>query len=180
MTKQDTRNEIEKNLNYFFQVAYDILQDYNEAENVVHDSVVRFLKIMECQPKRIENEKLYIAKTVYRCAIDAAKEKASRIFIQDPNSIKDKRVFPNQTKSFEEKESIKNLEELLEHISPTYKALLHLRYSQKHSYSEIAEIMNLKSVNSARQMHYRAIKRLREIAPKRQGLFRKTKTLGKK
>lgn len=170
-----TRDELENN---FFQeiyeayrdemyyAAYAILQNRQDAEDVVHEAFMALLAHMDrlernC-PRRNRNYILTIvknkAKNLYKSKKrqsekEVGEEALEDVFDEEPDA---------KIMEMEKKEFIK---EMLKRMNPSYRDILLLQYYHEMDFVEIAEALG-KTPDNVRHMSVRAKKKLKEMLVK--------------
>lgn len=160
---EDVRNTIirkidEKYGKLMLSVAHSVLNDYQEAEDVVQ-SVLWELISKHMDKLKGEKLKSYLCVAVRNAAIDLYRRK-SRVVAEDPfllNELTENRIdmdaFNNEYGFAAE------LQALLNELDYIDRDIVCMRYGWMHSYAEIAEAVNITEAN-ARKRAERALKKL--------------------
>ncbi|MDN3668920.1 RNA polymerase sigma factor [Echinicola jeungdonensis] len=153
-------------MNALYNYAYQVSRDQDLARDAIHTLFIKIRRKRKELPE-VHNIKAYLMKIIYRLILDALKQKQkSHPLIENPHD----NLFPvelspesqmiNQEVS-EEKRS--KLEDALNQLSKRQREALLLMYREELSYKEIAEILELEHVKSARKLIYRAVAKMRAI-----------------
>jgi RNA polymerase sigma-70 factor (ECF subfamily) len=139
-------------------IAYRILGNWSEAEDIVQDAWVRW---QTCDRSRVLNSTAFLVTTTTRLAINTAQSarlrRESYVGGWSPE-LADSGEDP--TSAAERSEALAGgILLLVQHLSPTERAAYVLRHAFDYSYSEIAEVLQTSDAN-ARQLVSRASKHL--------------------
>src|SRR5437588_2494407 len=151
-----------------FSIAYRMLCNATDAEDIVQEAFVRWLQASDGE---IQSPKAFLSTVVTRLCIDQLRSAKARreVYVGPwlPEPVLTGRM-PEMTGSVELAESISfAFLLLLESLSPVERAVFLLREVFDYSYAEIAGIVG-KSEANCRQMVRRAQQHLRERRPRSQ------------
>ncbi len=146
-----------------YAAAYKILNNAEEAEDVVHDS---FLSVIDNLDKIFENNCHktwnYLVTIVKNKAIDQYKrnQKHGKVSFTEQTDSERRNLFKCE-QGIDRSEISDILAELILELSEQYRAVIYMYYYQEFSFAEIAKDLNI-SENNARQIASRARKVLAE------------------
>lgn len=142
---------IEKYEKMIYNLAYRILNNYSDAEDVTQEVFLKIYKNIEkCKGK--QSIKTWVYTITYNTCIDAIrKNKGKNNISLDKNLDYDDSEYSFELPSNEptpeayllNKESIKDIENAISKLSENNKALIFLRDIKGLSYNEISEVMDM-------------------------------------
>jgi RNA polymerase sigma-70 factor, ECF subfamily len=142
--------EVIEQKSYFFKLAYNLLGEVQEAEDIVQDI---WLKCLEMTGTNLQNPKNYVARMVVNRAIDRLKhlQKQRELYkgtwLPEPYcETNDLEINDNYTADFA-------LLFLMEKLNPYERAVFILREIFGLEYAEISEITDLKPENCRQILH---------------------------
>jgi RNA polymerase sigma-70 factor, ECF subfamily len=154
--------ELIRQKSYFFKLAYNLLGEVQEAEDIVQDV---WLKCLEMPGATIQTPKNYIARMVVNQAIDRLKQ------LQKQRTLYKGTWLPEPYQEANELETSDNytpdfaLLFLMEKLNPYERAVFILREIFGLDYAEISQITELKPEN-CRQILHRTKEKLPQAPPK--------------
>lgn len=140
------KNALPSYKSYLFAVAYNILGQVQEAEDVVQDC---FEDILKAPEKEVYNEKAYLTRIVTNKSIDLLK-KLKKEREQYPGTwLPEPYLQPELPVVDEEKIEILSygLMSLIEQLTPVERAVFVLREAFDYSYASLAEILQTSETN---------------------------------
>ena len=150
------------------KVAFDILKDYGETEDVLHESFLKVAKNMKNVGDPYSKEtKNYLVVITKNTAIDLYRKK-KRIFENEMcvEELKDYQVPRSYIKTDIDAEHL--ILDVLKNLPDIYKNVLLLKYVNHYENKEIARILNIKEGNvrqrllRGKQMIEKAVNELKE------------------
>lgn len=138
-----------------FYVAYSILKDYHEAEDVVQNTIIKLLSRLEkIETVRCNKTRDFLVIIVRNLSINIYKLRKQRKSIPIDDLIES---LPKNDISPElhilRLEQAKNVAKLLAKLDDAYADILALKYSYEYSNSEIAELINTTEGNVRVKLH---------------------------
>jgi RNA polymerase sigma factor (sigma-70 family) len=136
-------------------LAYRLLGSAADAEDAVQDA---FLRWQDADRDRIEVPEAWLTKVVTNLCLDrlrsarARRERAVGDWMPEPLLAGDPMLGPADTAEQRESVSLAVLT-LMEHLSPTERAVYVLREAFTHSHNEIAEILDITEAASQQHLH---------------------------
>ncbi|WP_367392515.1 RNA polymerase sigma factor [Lewinella sp. LCG006] len=161
-------------LGYFFkhyyrdlyQYAFAMLNDHASAQDQLQ---LCFLKLWEKRATLPLSVKVkpYLFQTLRYIVIDHLRQR--KTYVQKLSNFKTIASFAPEERAEETKTQLEQqLQVAMQQLSPVQKEILYLRFYNKVSYTEIAEIMGMKH-QSVRNSAHRALKKLRgQLLPAKQ------------
>ena len=139
--------------NYLFSIAYNMLGNAQEAEDLVHDVFERWLRLR----REVTDEKAYLSRMIVNGAINRLEKRKLETYPGPwlPEPFIEDNAAPENSDILSYAMLV-----LLEQLNPIERAVVILRESFDHSYDEIAAICGIRSDN-ARQVLHRAKEKLR-------------------
>ncbi|QDH78745.1 RNA polymerase sigma factor [Echinicola soli] len=153
-----------KHMKGLYNYAYQVSRDQDIARDAIH---ILFIRIRNKRRSLadVQNIKGYLMRAIYRIVLDELEKKKRKFQVID-NCIEEH--FPielsAETKmiNFEISEERRvQLEDAMNQLSSRQRQAVLLMYKEDLSYREIAEIMGMEQVKSARKLIYRAISSLK-------------------
>ena len=150
-----------------FNVSYRILCDRMDAEEVMQDVMIKYLK--SGMSLELPKEEAWLVKSVVRGAIDRLrKRKREELFLQeyrsDAEDLKveelDRQMWGALSQS--DSELVSRVRKGVESLPDGYRAILLLLLFEGYDYQEVAEILDV-TESTVRSQHMRGRKRLLEI-----------------
>ena len=133
-----------------FSVAYAITGNYQDAENVLQDTMIEITKYAHTY-RSGTNAKAWILAMARHCSIDIVRKRKLVVSIEDTMNI------PETQPDLSRIEVL----DMLNVLGEQEKQCLLFRLYTKMPYKEIADMMNI-SVASAQKKYQRAIRKLKE------------------
>lgn len=151
--------------NLMFYVANRILHNQQDSEDVVHDSFLKIIKIIEKikTPKSPQTRSLIVIITE-RTAIDLYRRRQK---IREIPLDEEQLCLPSSA-DIETSEKKTDLALAMAALPPKYRAVLLLRYDHGFSEAEVAQILSM-SVDNVHKTIQRAKKKLEQILEEREG-----------
>lgn len=166
---EQTRNKVEEVYMLYrkllYYVAYDVLRDHHEAEDVVQSAIIKICDhIDKIEDLQCNKTKGFLVILVRNLAINIYNQRKRR---SDVNMDKLDNITDNQIELNPEQYMLKidNAEWVarkLAQINPEYADVLVLRYTYQFSINEISLLMNVSESNVRVKLH-RARKALQEL-----------------
>lgn len=149
--------------NEMFYVAYGILQNKHDAEDVVHETFMALFanidRMEQNSPKKNRNYILTIVKNKAYNLYKTKRRQAEKELGED--ALED--VFDEEQEvKLMEMEKTEFLKQILKKMNPSYRDILLLQYYHGLGVAEVAEELG-KSPDNVRHMSMRAKKRLKEM-----------------
>lgn len=144
--------------NQVYSLAYYILADTAEAEDVAQESFIKLWQHL----KTIEEAAIgtWLMKVAHNASLDRLRKRRIQVAIDDEPLTIDQRHEPDMQM---ERESIKHkLMTAIHKLDEPWRSLLILRDIHEHSYEDVAEILKLK-VNQVKVYLHRARKKLSDL-----------------
>ncbi|MDD4679842.1 MAG: RNA polymerase sigma factor [Clostridia bacterium] len=133
-----------------FSVAYGITGNYQDAENVLQETMIEISKYAH-KYRRGSNAKAWILAMARHCSIDIVRKRKPLVSIEETMNLADSK--PDFTWM--------EVMDMLSILGEEEKQCIIFRLYAKMPYREIAEVMNI-SVASAQKKYQRAIKKLKD------------------
>lgn len=151
---EDHTSRFTENRDLLFGVAYRILGDATEAEDVVQDAWLRWSDV---DLTRVDNPTGFLVRTATNLAMDRLRSaRARRESYVGPWLPEPILTSPDVAETVERGDTVSlGLLVVLETLSPLERAVFVLREAFSYSYAEIAEMLG-RSESSARQLGHRA------------------------
>lgn len=127
-------NIIEDNLDYLFRFAYFRMRNRVEAEDIVHDAVLRLLEKRDIEIKP-ESIRLYLFRIVHNLCLDRMRTGGGEIILKEDVEIEDK---TDDTLDLEEADRINGL---LDTLSRQESEVIRMRIIDNLSFVEISNIL---------------------------------------
>ena len=145
-----------------YKVAYDVLHNRGEVEDVLHDSFIKIAKNMDCIGDPYSKEtKNFLAVISKNTALDVYRKKKRRW----KREVSFKEVYDSSVPRTYIKTSIDGdaqfLVEAIRNLPELYRAPLSLKYTNQYSIKEISKILNISETN-VKQRIFRAKKMLED------------------
>ncbi|WP_079169120.1 MULTISPECIES: RNA polymerase sigma-70 factor [unclassified Streptomyces] len=164
----ETTDEFESHRPRMFGLAYRMLGQAEEAEDVVQDA---FLRWSGADRSAVERPGAWLAKVVTNLCLNrltsarARREQYPGPWLPEPVATGDGTLGPLE--SAEQRDTVSTaLLMLLERLTPTERAVYVLREAFAYSHREIAGVLDVSEANS-RQLYRRAAARVAEAEPRR-------------
>jgi RNA polymerase sigma-70 factor (ECF subfamily) len=160
---------VDRHMSMVYKFTYRYIGDADNANDVVQDVFIKVWKNIKKfdQQKNFKTWLLTIAKNT---ALDFIKKKKPVLFSRIENGETDLDTFlapfvgdadlPDDI--FEKKQTKADLERVLQGLSPAYRSVLLLRYTEHMKFREIADTLQ-EPIDTIKSKHRRALIRLREI-----------------
>lgn len=150
-----------------FNVSYRILGDRMDAEEVMQDVMIKYLK--SGMSLVLPKEEAWLVKSVVRGAIDRLrKRKREEIFLEeyraDAEDLNGEEVDRQMWGALSQSDSelVSRVKRGIESLSDGYRTILSLLLFEGYDYQEVAEILDVKE-STVRSQYMRGRKRLLEI-----------------
>lgn len=150
-----------------FNVSYRILGDRMDAEEVMQDAMIKYLK--SGMSLELPKEEAWLVKSVVRGAIDRLrKRKREEIFLEeyraDAEDLNGEEVDRQMWGALSQSDSelVSRVKKGIESLSDGYRTILSLLLFEGYDYQEVAEILDVKEA-TVRSQYMRGRKRLLEI-----------------
>lgn len=150
--------------NKMYSVAYSILNNVEQAEDAVHDAIIKLIPYIETI-NRVESfkTKRLVTYTIKNISIDKYRRnrKESELFTQE---TEDKELSENQNviPSVKTVEDRYMITQILSSLSPKYRDIIQYRCFYELSYKEISSILNI-SEDVAAKRYERAKKMVKKF-----------------
>lgn len=145
---------VEKHKNYAYTIAYNILHNAEDAEEVAHDAFIKAYKNLDRFNKEAKFS-TWLYRIVFNTAISAKRKKKMTTESIDEHY----NIFKPETSVLEQEDQQKYLHIALSQLIAADKTALTLFYLKEHSIEEIAEITE-QEVSTVKVRLFRARKRL--------------------
>jgi len=161
-------------INKYTPQIYNFIKHFistDEANDVTQEVFIKIWKNIKKFDRNKSSFKTWVFVIARNTVIDFSRKRKSILFssMNEEEStfeenIKDEIILPDEAlQKLQEKDLLYSL---LDKLSDQYKAVLILHYQEEMTFKEISEILE-KPLNTVKNHHFRAIKKLREmIAPK--------------
>lgn len=150
-----------------FNVSYRILGDRMDAEEVMQDAMIKYLK--SGMSLELHKEEAWLVKSVVRGAIDRLrKRKREEIFLEeyraDAEDLNGEEVNRQMWGALSQNDSevVSRVRKGVESLPDGYRTILSLLLFEGYDYQEVAEILDVKE-STVRSQYMRGRKRLLEI-----------------
>lgn len=150
-----------------FNVSYRILGDRMDAEEVMQDAMIKYLK--SGMSLELPKEEAWLVKSTVRGAIDRLrKRKREEIFLEeyraDAEDLNGEEVDRQMWGALSQNDSevVSRVKRGIESLSDGYRTILSLLLFEGYDYQEVAEILDVKEA-TVRSQYMRGRKRLLEI-----------------
>ena len=150
-----------------FNVSYRILGDRMDAEEVMQDAMIKYLK--SGMSLELPKEEAWLVKSTVRGAIDRLrKRKREEIFLEeyraDAEDLNGEEVDRQMWGALSQSDSevVSRVKKGIESLSDGYRTILSLLLFEGYDYQEVAEILDVKEA-TVRSQYMRGRKRLLEI-----------------
>ena len=158
----------ERERSRLFGVAYRMLGSVTEAEDVLQDAYLRWARVSASDRESITRPGAYLIRLVTRLCIDAFRSAHARRMAYVGPWLPEPLVGSAADALISDPAGLHELADdlsvaflvMLERLSPAQRAVLVLKESFEYSYREIASVVQ-KSEQNCRQIHRRALKRLK-------------------
>ncbi len=147
-----------------FILAYEILKDYQEAEDVIHNAIIKLSNNLEkISDIKCKKTRSYLIIIVRNLSYDAYnnKKRITSIPFDEINQLPIKDEI-NLDEHMLKIEKTKEIAEKLNMVHPPYADIITLRYYNELSISEISKLLNITENNASVRIN-RAIKALKRI-----------------
>ena len=163
MQKSWLENLYEKTNRQLFRVALNILQNEEEAEEIVHDTYVKWLEEASYYEKKTEKEMLSLG-IIYVKHACYNRLKHQKKYRQVPYEGEDEPFgeYEDNLTNVLEKEKVAVIERALEQLSEAEKSVIVLKYFHEMSYKEIAKELQIRKKTVEIRLR-RAKKHLKEV-----------------
>ncbi|WP_339253334.1 RNA polymerase sigma factor [Sporosarcina sp. FSL W8-0480] len=156
MTRDDKFKLVEKfiieNQQAYYRLAFSYVKNKENALDIVQESILKALRSID----RLDEEK-YMKTWFYRIIVNTAIDfirKHQRMFIMDDE------ILESHLPSLEDDVTDFDLQEAVDHLPPTYKTIIILRFFEDLKIDEIADITG-DNVNTVKTRLYAALRKLR-------------------
>lgn len=156
MTRDDKFKLVEKfiieNQQAYYRLAFSYVKNKENALDIVQESILKALRSID----RLDEEK-YMKTWFYRIIVNTAID-----FIRKHQrmSIMDDEILESHLPSLEDDVTDFDLQEAVDHLPPTYKTIIILRFFEDLKIDEIADITG-DNVNTVKTRLYAALRKLR-------------------
>ena len=147
-----------------FILAYEILKDYQEAEDVIHNAIIKLSNNLEkISDIKCKKTRSYLIIIVRNLSYDAYnnKKRITSIPFDEINQLPIKDEI-NLDEHMLKIEKTKEIAEKLNMVHPPYADIITLRYYNELSISETSKLLNITENNASVRIN-RAIKALKRI-----------------
>lgn len=165
---------VERHLPMVYRFVYRYLGNADDASDITQETFIRVWKhLKRFDPKR--NFKTWILAIAKNASLDFIKKKKPILFsrIEADDADLDAFLAPyvdapiSPYEIFEKKSERAELHGALQKISPSYRAVLTLRYGEHMKFREIAEVLD-EPIDTVKSKHRRGLMLLRKILPEGQ------------
>lgn len=161
MTKKKFKNELIPLKGKLYRLAVSLLSSRTEAEDVIQDVYVKMWEMREKLTEYNSLEALAMAMTKNRC-IDQLRSYRSKNKSEDGlEGIPVQADLKTPMKLFETKESLRQVQDIMQDLPDRQRVVLHLREVEQYSYDEIEEITEF-TRNNIRVILSRARQKVRQ------------------
>ena len=152
MTQKEIKKFYDTHYRRLFNASYRIVGNGADAEEIMHDTLLRFLE-MENPPKEPAQISAWLIRTCIRRSIDRLRViKREQIFkesYEEPESLSAKE---SAEVAISTKEEVKRVKEALETMKDPYRLVLTLSLFEGMDYQEISQITEQKEVTIRSQV----------------------------
>ena len=152
MTQKEIKKFYDTHYRRLFNASYRIVGNGADAEEIMHDTLLRFLQ-MENPPTEPAQVSAWLIRTCIRRSIDRLRViKRERIFkdsYEEPESLS---ADESSEIAFSTKKEVKRVKEALETMKDPYRLVLTLSLFEGMDYQEIAQITGQKEVTIRSQV----------------------------
>ncbi|MHB8660559.1 MAG: RNA polymerase sigma factor [Minisyncoccota bacterium] len=140
----------------------------SEAEDIVQDTFLKVWKNLKKYEPRSAKFKTWLMRIARNTVIDYLRRKKSFVFSNFENARDDSRILDTPDTEHLPDELVarahdaRDVEMLLEKLSPVYREVLLLRYMSQMSFEEISQVLG-ESANTVRSRHRRGLAQLRQL-----------------
>ena len=142
-----------------FQSAYSILGNHEEAEEVMHDTLLKIFTNTDLLLEDFNAMTRYLKRIAANHAIDMVRKRKDFITFMDDDDLSDTE---DDEDSEEYELTIPDIKEGIENLSPAYRTIISLRLFKEMSFSEIAGQLNI-NASTVRVQYSRGISKLKTI-----------------
>ena len=151
-----------------YNIALRIVGDSMDAEEVVHDVIIKFLR-SECQEVAKPQIEAWLCKSCVRASIDVVRKRDVRKRVYDSVEIDSEVDYQECEKGWseliaknEKKRLICLINKYMSQLSDGYRMVLSLVLFEGYDYQEVAEIMDVEE-STVRSQYLRGKKRLMQL-----------------
>ncbi len=160
-----------------FYVAYGILKDYHEAEDIVHSAIIKLSTNLEkIQIVKCNKTRAFLVILVRNLSINIYNKRKQKKSIPIDNLIEILPEEENVTLDFQiiRLEEAEEMARRLAELEDSYADILTLKYFYEYSNSEIAELIDLTEGNVRVQLH-RAKQAMKKLLLEEGGVLNEAK-----
>jgi RNA polymerase sigma-70 factor (ECF subfamily) len=153
---QDFRKLVEKASPFAFSVAFRMMGNHDQAEDIVQETMITIWKTLG-KIKSAESFKSWMYRIVVnKCYDEMRRKKSNPEFVADDDTWKkiSERVSGNTGNEMENTEMAKMIAALTEKLSPKQKAVFVLADLEEMSNDEISVITGMSRLNVKANLHY--------------------------
>jgi RNA polymerase sigma-70 factor (ECF subfamily) len=152
MTQKEIKKFYDTHYRRLFNASYRIVGNGADAEEIMHDTLLRFLE-MENPPKEPAQISAWLIRTCIRRSIDRLRvikrEMSFKENYEEPESIS---AEESEEMEISTREEVKRVKEALQTMKDPYRLVLTLSLVEGMDYQEIAEITGQKEVTIRSQV----------------------------
>lgn len=168
MTPKEITQFYERYKIRLYNIALRIVGDGMDAEEVVHDVIIKFLR-SECQGVAKPQIEAWLCKSCVRASIDVVRKRDVRKRVYDSVEIDSEVDYQECEKGWneliaknEKKRLIYLINKYMSQLSDGYRMVLSLVLFEGYDYQEVAEIMDVEE-STVRSQYLRGKKRLMQL-----------------
>ena len=168
MTQKEITQFYEKYKKRLYGIALRIVGDGMDAEEVVHDVIIKFLKFDSAKVATPQIE-AWLCKSCVRGAIDVVRKRNARKRLYDSMDVDSEVDLQECEKGWneliaksEKKYLISLIDKCVRHMSDGYRMVLSLILFEGYDYQEVASIMNVEE-SSVRSQYLRGKRKLLQL-----------------
>jgi len=152
MTQKEIKKFYDTHYRRLFNASYRIVGNGADAEEIMHDTLLRFLE-MENPPKEPAQISAWLIRTCIRRSIDRLRViKREQIFKESYEETESLSAKESAEVAISTKEEVKRVKEALETMKDPYRLVLTLSLFEGMDYQEISQITEQKEVTIRSQV----------------------------
>ncbi|MGI5850142.1 MAG: RNA polymerase sigma factor [Christensenellales bacterium] len=152
MTQKEIKKFYDTHYRRLFNASYRIVGNGADAEEIMHDTLLRFLE-MENPPKEPAQISAWLIRTCIRRSIDRLRViKREQIFKESYEETESLSAKESAEVAISTKEEVKRVKEALETMKDPYRLVLTLSLFEGMDYQEISQITGQKEVTIRSQV----------------------------
>lgn len=165
MTRTEISNFYNKYKAHLFNASVRIVDDRMDAEEIMQDTIIKFLAFDEGDSMTPQQVEAWLVKTCIRASIDLLrKKKSTEAFLEEYqedmiSEEKNNDMWTSMIASSHRHKLIKKIQMCISQLPDGYRTIISLILFEGYDYEEVSQIMNIKEV-TVRSQYLRAKNKL--------------------